>query len=248
MFNFIHQFAFYFHVTVGSLALVIFWLPLMVKKGSKNHLRFGKLFVLGMYVVSISGFIMSMLVLIDPVAVRLPNEMTNDESLQRFINNNRVSAGFLLMLSVLVFSNVRQSILVLKVKANREMLKKPLHLSIISILGLLGLFMAWVGINNNIILFIIFAAVSVLNSIGMLHYIFKPEIKPREWIIAHLGNIVGAGIGAYTAFFAFGGRRLFAGLLTGDLQIIPWILPTIVGIFVTSYFTRKYRQQYRVAG
>jgi len=242
----IHSAAFYLHITIGSLALVVFWLPLIAKKGSANHIRFGNWFAKGMYAVSISGVLMSSLVLADPIGIRYPLNDFSVERIAQIAAQQRIFAGFLLMLSVLVFSNVKQSLLVLKAKANRELLKTPFHLATLTVLGVMGAVMAWIGITQQIILFQIFSVLSMLNAFGGFRYIFKETLKKREWVIAHLGNIVGAGIGAYTAFFAFGGRRFLSEIFTGQLQVIPWIVPGVVGISLMTYFNRKYRQQYRV--
>lgn len=245
--NLIHTSAFYIHVFIGSLALVIFWLPLLAKKGSRNHVRFGKYFVYGMYAVSISGMLMSSLVLLDPIGLRYPENQFSAEKLVKIAIQQRIFAGFLLMLSVLVFANVKQSILVLKAKKDRQILKKPLNLLTISVLGLLGLLMMYIGFSYQLILFQAFAALCIVNSIGSFRYIYKKKLKEKEWIIAHLGNILGAGIGAYTAFFAFGGRRFFAEIFTGQLQIVPWVLPSVIGIGLITYFSKKFRAQYKVA-
>lgn len=247
MLYFMHQLALYAHIIVGSLCLIIFWLPLIQKKGSKSHRFYGGLFITGMYVVSISGIIMTILVLSDPLEVRAIEQEFSAEHVQKLISQSRMTAGFLLMLSVLVFTNVRQSILVLKAKDNRNLLKSWDNLLVIATLGILGLVMGWIGIQQDVMLFKIFAALCVFISISSFHYIFKKNLKTREWILAHLGNIIGAGIGTYTAFFAFGGRRLFAEILTGNMQIIPWILPGVIGITASIILTRKYEKQYRVS-
>ncbi|TQV89251.1 hypothetical protein [Aliikangiella coralliicola] len=243
----IHQIAFYIHVIAGSIALVVFWLPIFAKKGDKKHRRFGQLFVNGMYAVSISGVLMTLFVLVDPIGVRAPERNLDIEQAYNLAYQNRVFAGFLLMLSILVFSNVKQSVLVLKVKAQRELLKTRFHIGTIIFLGMVGLVVGWIGFSEQLLLLQIFSVLSVLNSIGMLHYIYKSNLKQREWIIAHLGNILGAGIGAYTAFFAFGGSRLFSEILTGNLQVIPWIAPGVIGVVSSIYLTKKYQQQFRVA-
>ncbi len=74
----------------------------------------------------------------------------------------------------------------------------------------------------------------------MLYYIFKPSVKPREWSVAHLGNILGVGIGSYTLLLFFASSQLFASILTGPLTIIPWIAPGIVGEIGLLYLTKKY--------
>jgi hypothetical protein len=189
---------------------------------------------------------MSVLVLLDPVAVRLPSQTLSSEQLEHFITNNRNASAFLLMLSVLVFNNVRQSVWVLKAKADRSILRSTSHLFMIACLGLLGLTIGVIGFSHSNTLFMIFSGICIINSIGMTYYIFKPKLKPREWIIAHLGNIFGAGIGAYTAFFAFGGRRFLSEIFVGNLQIIPWVLPAIIGLVATQIYTKKYKNLYKV--
>ncbi|TQV70946.1 hypothetical protein FLL45_21710 [Aliikangiella marina] len=242
-----HQALLYLHIIAGAVALVVFWIPVIAKKGSSIHTRFGFYFTSLMYTISLSGLVMSIMVLTDPIAVRLPANEMSPEQLSRYIEINRNSSIFLLMLSLLVLTNVRQSILVLKAKSDRAMLKKPAELSLVLLLGFAGVIVGYIGISKGNVLFQIFAGVSILNSIGSLHYIYKPNFQQREWLIAHLGNIIGAGIGAYTAFFAFGGRRFFAELLPGIWQIVPWIIPAVVGIIATQLLNRKYRKQYKIA-
>lgn len=243
----IHQLTFFLHVIVGSVALIAFWIPMVAKKGNQTHRSYGKVFSNCMYAVSISGVIMTLLVLSDPIGVREPQRNLTIEAASNLAYQNRIFAGFLFMLSILVFSNVRHALLVLNAKANRALIRQPAHISLIVFLALCGIVTAFIGFNENILLFNIFAILSIVNAAGMFYYIYKPNLKPREWIIAHLGSIIGAGIGAYTAFFAFGGSRLFATFFQGSLQVIPWILPGIIGTIGSIYLSKKYRKQYRVA-
>lgn len=243
----IHQISFFLHVVTGGLALLIFWVPMLSKKGNRTHRNYGEIFVYGMYAVSISGFIMTLLVLADPIGIRKPERNLTFEEANDLAYQYRIFAGFLFMLSLLVFSNIRQSILVLNAKAERQILRSTQHIALLCFLGCSGIVVAVIGFAQNILLFKIFSILSIVSSIGMLHYIFKPNLKPREWIIAHLGNIIGAGIAAYTAFFAFGGSRLFAAFLSGNLQVIPWVLPGIIGTIASIHLTKKYRKKFSVA-
>jgi len=51
MLNGIHQILFYIHVLCGSIGLIVFWLPMLSKKGTKFHKSFGSVFVYGMLAV-----------------------------------------------------------------------------------------------------------------------------------------------------------------------------------------------------
>lgn len=242
----IHQFLFYLHVACGSVGLVVFWLPMLSKKGSPFHKTFGKVFTYGMFAVSISGVIMSMIVLIDPIGIRAPDAALDGPALQQLAERARRSSAFLLMLSLLVFTNVKHSLLVLKAKQDRQILRSVNHIASISLLLLSGMAIGYYGLTSGSALFTIFSILSIVSSANLFFYIFKRNIKKREWLIEHLSNIIGAGIGAYTAFFAFGGRRFLAEIFTGQLQVVPWILPGVVGGIAIAYLSKRYRLQYQV--
>ena len=246
MIHYIHQFLLYFHITLGAAGLVIFWLPTLSKKGSPFHKKIGRIFVWTMLAISVSGIIMSLLVLVDPIGVRVPERNLLQEESFSLKQQSREVAVFLLMLSMLVFVNVRQSVLVLKVKAERDLLKIPSTLIPIGILLATGIIVGIVGIIIVQPLFIVFSLLSITISYGSLKYIFKKALKEREWIMEHMGNILGVGIATYTAFFAFGGRRFFSEIFGNGLQIIPWVLPSIIGVLATFYFSKKYKKKYRV--
>lgn len=243
----IHQFALYLHILAGTVAIIVFWLPIIAKKGSAEHIRYGRYFTRGMYAVSISGFVMTILVLLDPIGVRAPARNLSIDEARNIAFQSRLFAGFLLMLSLLVLSSVRHSILVLRAKGNRKLLRTPLHLSLYFLLGLVALIMGCVGIVQGFVLYQIFSVLCVTNVIGTLRYIFKSNIQQREWIIAHLGAILGAGIGAYTAFFVFGGSRLLSEIFDGNGQLLFWVLPGVVGTIASAYYSRHYKRIYRVA-
>jgi len=246
MLSSVHQFLFYLHVACGSVGLVVFWLPMLSKKGNVFHKQYGKIFAYGMFAVSISGVLMSLMLLIDPVGVRFPDRNLPMGEAFRLAKQNRELGTFLLMLSLLVFTNTKHSLLVLKAKDDRSILRNTSHMISIAVLFIAGVVVGYFAIAEGNILFLVFAILSVVVSIGLSRYIFKQTLKKREWLIEHLGNIIGSGIGAYTAFFAFGGGRFFSEVFTGSMQLIPWMLPGIVGGIATYYLTKKYQLKYRV--
>ena len=64
--NLLYQGLVLVHVVIGFASLVVFWLPLMVKKGGRWHKQAGMAFAIMMYVVSITAFVVSVMLLIDP--------------------------------------------------------------------------------------------------------------------------------------------------------------------------------------
>jgi hypothetical protein len=90
-------------------------------------------------------------------------------------------------------------------------------------------------------LLMIFSGVGLYAAVGMLQDIRAAKQRKANLIKAHLGAVIGSGIGAYTAFFAFGGARFLGEVLTGQWQIVPWVLPTLIGFAAIRLWSRQYR-------
>ncbi|CCQ10258.1 hypothetical protein PALB_11230 [Pseudoalteromonas luteoviolacea B = ATCC 29581] len=217
----------YAHIIAGVISLAVFWLPIAVKKGSRKHNRLGRVYVNAMYVASATGAAMSLSAI--SVWVMADNEQTGAF---------QPMWALLLYLSLLTFTTVRHAVLVLKAKQTRLTLKALPHLGLtVSLLGF-GIVIGIYGYVLNHILLMIFGVLGAFLGGNFLHYSFKQTLTPREWIFEHLSSILGSGIACHTAFFAFGGRTLFAS--SSQLQLLSWILPGIVGTVLIVYFKRRY--------
>lgn len=240
----LHRLALLVHISIGAVALIVFWLPVFSRKGSAFHRRAGSWFANGMYAVAASGLFMSTLTLIDPIGVRFAGQPLSAEEAAGAATRIRMFSLFLLMLSVLVYTSVRHSILVLRARDDRSVLRQARHVGPQLALALLGLGVGLTGIATGQLLLMIFAAVSIALAAGMLRYSFKASLARNEWWVAHLSNMIGGGIGAYTAFFAFGGQRFLSGLFAGQWQVVPWVLPSVIGTIFIVYLSRHYRRKF----
>ncbi|MEM6639692.1 MAG: hypothetical protein AAF610_07305 [Pseudomonadota bacterium] len=223
------------HVVAGAVALVVFWIPMAARKGSALHLRAGRWFMHTMLTVAGTGIALSALLLVDPVGSKFPDEVLSMARGFDVARQARRLGLFLMMLSVLVIATARHATLVLEGKSDRAPLRTPGHLFWQVSTGLLGMATGVVGIGQRDPLLIIFAVLSINGSIRMLRYSYKRTLAPREWLLEHISFATGCGIAAYTAFAAFGGRAVFSELLPGQWQLLPWILPTVIG---TAYARR----------
>jgi hypothetical protein len=88
----------------------------------------------------------------------------------------------------------------------------------------------------------IFSGIAVAGAIGMFRETRIHRLTTNERTIAHVGGLIGSGIGAYTAFFAFGGARLLGDLLPGQWQATSWVIAPIIGTIAISRLTRRYRR------
>ena len=243
MIHTLHQFLFFSHVTIGTLALFTFWVPIFAVKGGQRHKSVGKIFAWSMYAVSISGLFMTMIALAMPLQTYAIDPNLPPAKIASMIEQIRFMNSFLFMLSLLVLSTTHHAMSVVKFKQDRESMKTSMYLIPIVVLGLCGIGIAALGYFESQVLFMVFGGVSISASFGMLKYIFQREVASNRWLIEHFSGLIGSGIGAYTAFFAFGGRRILDHIFVGQLQLIPWIAPAVIGIAFTHWLTRKYQKQ-----
>jgi len=228
------------HIAVGSLALLIFWVPALAKKGSPLHVRAGRIYVTAMYIVAVTAFVASIMVLADPVGIRRPDDILDAAEAARLARRFRMFSLFLLMLSVLVFTSIRHGIAALRERRQPGMLSRPSHRALLAALALLALVVGSIGLYTMQLLLIIFGGISLAASVSMFRDTRKRNPSRGDLVVAHLGGLISSGIGAYTAFFAFGGSRLLADVLTGQWQVLPWVLPSIIGTIAISRLQRSY--------
>ena len=247
----IHTTLLYLHIALGAIALLLFWLPIVARKGSKLHIAAGKAFYTIMLVVAGSGIIMTLIGLADPVGIYINSRQLTPEQIESMMLWRIPFTYFLLLLSLLTWVTVRHAIGVLRAKTNRSMLRNWRYQGPVFMMFPVALFVGWQGISIAMPLLIIFAVVSLISATTISTYVYRAEIKPRAWIIEHFSAMVGAGIAVYTAFFAAGGRRLLSQWLPGEWQIVSWLAAPVIGLTIlatlSGYYKRKYKVQHNKA-
>jgi len=211
-----------FHIAVGSISLILFWIPIFVKKGGSIHNKVGIAYVYCMWMVIISSFILSFF---------------------NLMKGYHIPAAFLGFLGVLTSQPLWYAVNILKYKKETPigMLQKKRYLSqfiFFSGLALLiwGLILKLQGFG---ILMVIFGLIGM--SVYKDAFSNLKRIQENEnWLLEHISGMITSGIAAYTAFFAFGGGTFLGKYLTGPLMAIPWILPTIIGIVIIKRMKKKY--------
>ena len=233
------------HVAVGFVSLVTFWIPVVARKGSKLHVRSGHWYAKAMYGVGFTAVVLSFLLFAFPVETRLSRETLTPEQQAQALGQVKDIALFLFAIAMLTIVNVRTGLLTLKVKRDHSQLRAPSNLALNLLLFVAGaiLLVRAQGGSPFYVLFYIFAALCISNAIGNYRYIFKQAVTRTDRIVAHLSNMIGAGIGAHTAFLLFGASRVLKEYLVGYWALVPWIVPGVIGGFIIFWQTRKVRRQ-----
>ena len=211
------------HIIAGFSSLVLFWIPAFTRKGGEIHNLTGRWYIRGMWTVLATAVVLS---------------------IENFVEGDINSAIFLGFLAILTANPLWFGIAVLKNKKSLAPATRRMHFYQNLLLFITGLALIIYGISlgGNGTLMIIFGVLGASNG-GMLLRLFKNTYQPRPWIVEHLAGMIISGIAAHTAFFAFGGRQLFAEILTGYWMILPWVTPTVVGVFAIRLLEGKYTPQ-----
>jgi len=213
----------YLHIFLGSVALVTFWLPVFTQKGSKVHRKIGWIYAYCMYGVVISAAILC-----------IHNAIRGETNLALFL-------GFL---SILSATPLWHGLAVLKNKRSMTRRYRTGRLLLDGSVVIFGLFLMFYGIfmieEGIRVLFIFFGFIG-LTSIRELRSVARS--KPYSWYQDHYKGLITSGIAAYTAFLAFGGRQFLQDVLPGMWQVLPWILPTVVGVAAMRLTDRFYRRK-----
>ena len=237
--QFAHSALFIFHVVIGSMALLLFWVPIFSRKGSIDHKQFGKYFFRVMYLVAASGAAMATMVLIAPLYFK-GHLMSPGTDPDVFSSHIRAFWAFLLALSLLSYVSTRQGHLVFRLARENKLsdLRKPAHRLPIVFLAISGLGLLYLGATQGRTLHMIFGVLSVLVSIGSFRFTMRTEFSKFDVLQEHFSALIGSGIGAYTAFITFGARQLLQDW--GQWQILFWIAPGIIGSIAISILSRKH--------
>lgn len=239
--NSIHSLLVAAHIAIGAVALVLFWVPVLTRKGGPLHRRAGRYYVWAMYAVAGSALLTCLLVLADPVGIRRPGAVLDAQAAADVARGARIGALFLMMLAVLTFVSVRHGLLALRERHQPGILHTARHRGMLAVLGVLGACVGGLGLAYSAVLLMIFGAISMAVSVSMLIETRPERLTATQRITAHFGGLIGSGIGAYTAFFAFGGSRLLADVLPGQWQAVAWVIAPVIGTIAITRLNVRYR-------
>ena len=236
------------HICAGISGLVAFWIPAFARKGQTLHVRAGWAFFYATSVVAATGVMMATLLLIDPLAIKPLRVAVEPGRAQEIATLIRLTSLFLFYLVLITFVPVYHGVRVLATRTEPERLRTRFHTAINAtvIAAAAGMILLSVVTRQPV-----FGALSVIGFLlgpGNLSFARKPYPTPMAWWYEHMGSMLGGGIAFHTAFLVLGAGRLFGITLEGPIAILPWLLPTIIGVPVTSIWVGYYRRKFNEVG
>jgi hypothetical protein len=229
------------HVATGFVGLAAFWIPVFARKGGRAHVLAGRVFTYCAYVVTVSAVTAS--------AGRIVSFQMQGIGLA----DRPELYGFAVLLGYLgvaTLATVRQAMRVVATRKAPERLRTPFHeaLAWASMAGSVTVvafaFAAWSDVSP---ILLGMSPIGLFIGRGMLRLMHNPRAQHMGWFYSHLGSMLGGGIAFHTAFIVFGAQRVWAYEIAGPFAVVPWLLPTVVGIPAIVVWTRYYRRKFAPA-
>lgn len=226
------------HVAAGFAGLGAFWVPILSRKGGKNHKLFGKVFKYSAYLVLGAAMGSVSYRLFEAFAKGLRPSQDPD---------NFGFVIFLGYLAVVTIIGMRHGFAVLNYKTDLSLLDTRLNRSLARLaigcsLGII-IFAVYYAPSNAIVLYAL-SPIGFIIGIGVLKAIKGKLNEKKAWFYEHMGALIGTGIAYHTAFAVFGSGQLFNLGLEGFAAVMPWIAPTLIGVPASIIWTRHYRRKF----
>jgi hypothetical protein len=237
------------HVVPGFLGLLVFWIPLLTKKGGKAHKKFGMIFAFCAFLVTVSSMASCLWILLDPIGF---SQYPEDKQTPSNMRQLEFFGMFLGTLSYYTFVPLLLSVRVIHTRKEPEKLGAPWVRGLVilqAIIGasLLATAIVRMGSGTNTPTDYVFIFLGFFGIRGAYQYWchFNAPISMKMlWWYKHMEYSGATGIAFHTAFLVFGSGRLFGPWLTGYWQIIPWVLPALIGVPLLKWSIRGYQRKF----
>lgn len=236
------------HIGLGAVALVLFWVPALARKGGRLHVLGGRAFYWVALGVAATATVSCAWALVHPLSFSgIDRALTADETA-------RLSGGVRFLFAIL---GTLMTWLVASVVTGRHVMRPPgdpprsaagaratWWLSIAA--GVAAAAYGTARIAGGDPRGWLLLALGVFGVLDARKYLAKlAALTPAStdrWLI-HLECMIGAGIAMYTAFFVFGFRHVSGVELSGGRAAVVWLIPAAIGIPATAWMARTYRKK-----
>ncbi|WP_419948291.1 hypothetical protein [Candidatus Palauibacter sp.] len=229
------------HVAAGFVGLAAFWVPVFARKGGRTHVRAGRVYAWCAYVVTLSAVILA----VGRIGSHLGEGIGVAERPDLY--------GFPLFLGYLgvtTFAAVRQALRAVATRRTPETLRTTFHevLAWASIAGSVTVIAFALGLWSSVSPILLgLSPIGFLTGSRMLRLMRNPGLERMGWFYSHMASMLTGGIAFHTAFAVVGAPRLWEYDVAGPFALLPWLLPTAIGVPAIVIWTRRYRRKFNRA-
>lgn len=235
------------HVIAGGVGLIVYWIAALTKKGGKTHKRAGRWFVNIVYYVTGTALFATLWGTLFPVSYVHAEALSAER-----VDSIRFFVAILMFLATLTLSAAYLGTRALRTRTEPSRLGSPLLYGVFGIQIISACWLAWVGYQDmnryagqrHWICFGL-AGLGLFDAGQQLFYIRRQASGHMAWFLKHVECMVGCGAAFHTAA-AVTIARVVNLQLPGMLQLVPWVLPSVVAIATGSVLKKKYRRKFKL--
>ena len=245
----IHQTLRWIHIIVGTIGLVLFWFPVLTRKGGRVHRAVGSWFIRCALIVSVTAVVSCIWAWLSPATFL--NRQTIDPATSMQL---RFFFGILGILALVSLQGAQFGAAALRLRDDPKAFSAlPILSGLVGQAAFSAAMLIWCGRllassrfqSPNVIL-VILGILALLDAGQQYGYLRAPTSKPSMQI--HIESLLGCGIAFHTAALVTIINRFTNLNLTGPLAMIPWLLPTIIGVPAIVMAVRRHSRQQPKAG
>lgn len=240
------------HVIPGFIGLAAFWIPIVTKKGGRAHRACGWVFAVCAAIVLSTALISAGWALIDPLSFARPTVAEGDAA-TRLAWRMRFFGAFLGALAAYTVPPLVLSVRVVSTRQQPDRLAAPWVRALVAgqavvgagLLIFAGCWWSVAGWSPLIGVPLFLAVIGFYAARGQWQFLARPAITKQNWWYKHMEYMLTCGIAFHTAFMVFGLSRIAPDALSGYWQLVPWFLPTVVGVPAMRIWINYYRRRFR---
>lgn len=217
------------HVITGSVGLITLWIPILGRKGSALHKRWGKIFAVSLVLTGILAVGISICTLIAPLET---HPFSDDAALIRGL-----FGWMMFYLAILTITLSLYGRWCVQNRLQHAKNKTALNLFLQALMFGTAVNCAIYGWSLAQPVMIGIATIGIAAGILNTRFILTKTPAHKEWLVQHTRGLVGAGISVYTAFLAFGAVNLMPQMAFSP---VVWATPCTLGVTYLLY------HQYRI--
>lgn len=222
-----------FHVITGLTGLIAFWVPIVSKKGAKNHKRWGRICCYGFMGAGALAVAMALLSLYGPEE-RIP-------SVTDRVLFDGLFGWMMLYLGLLTIGFADYGLAVVAHSRERKALRSARYQLVIAAVLASAAYCFYYGFTIGEALMMAVAVLGIVAMSIQQLYIWRARTPlPRAYVGEHFRALIGMGISAYTAFMSVGLIRYIPEHVFNPLV---WALPSAVGVSLIIGFTLQAKRK-----
>lgn len=237
------------HIAAGAFGLLAFWAAVFTKKGATTHIRCGCAFVYCAYIVGVTAVVSAVWAVVVPFGFGTSLGLSEGD-IRRLASERGWLFKVLGLAGLSLLAYIQVGVYAVRTKDRTSPTDRWILLFTLGTFGLVGATVAAMGvssfledgpaIHNTMPAALGLVALPVVYT--MLKFVRRSRPTHMDWWYKHMECMLVSGIIFHTALaITLSIRLVHQGLLDGPAALIPWVLPTAVGVPIIFVWIIRYK-------